>query len=131
MDIKNKSENTSVEEFVSEKTELLEKIKKYEEEEKKYLEEKNRLNNLLQKLEEELKLSQKKDEEDYLISSGKENSENKNEPLINTAEKIIIETKEVPLKREEITTKNKENPEKEILPEVDKTIEERISWISE
>jgi 5'-deoxynucleotidase YfbR-like HD superfamily hydrolase len=88
MDIKNKSENTSVEEFVSEKTELLEKIKKYEEEEKKYLEEKNRLNNLLQKLEEELKLSQKKDEEDYLISSGKE------------------------------------NPEKEILPEVDKTIEE-------
>ena len=91
--------------------ELFERISKYREKEKFYNEEKIRLNNLSQTLNKELKLSQKKDEEDYLASLEKEKTSPEN-----TAEVEI--TKEEAVNVEKIPKKN------EALSDVDKVIEE-------
>lgn len=80
----------------NEKQEFLKRISNYREKEKSYIEEKIKLENLLQKLNEELKLSQQKDEEDYLASLEKihktTETEDKQEILVlNEPKQITIE----------------------------------------
>lgn len=80
----------------SERQEFLKKILEYREKERFYNEEKIRLNNLLQTLNAELKLSQEKDEQDYLESikkkrEAKKAKDKKVEPIIKNAEKEEME----------------------------------------
>jgi hypothetical protein len=80
----------------NEKQEFLKRISNYREKEKSHIEEKIKLENLLQKLNEGLKLSQQKDEEDYLALLEKihktTETEDKQEILVlNGPKQITIE----------------------------------------
>jgi len=105
----------------SERQEFLKKILEYREKEKLYNEEKIRLNNLLQTLNAELKLSQEKDEEDYLASLKKGEIPPTPENL-SDVDKIIEETPTAEKKEIEEEAEIPSNPE--ILSNVDKIIEE-------
>jgi 5'-deoxynucleotidase YfbR-like HD superfamily hydrolase len=102
--------------------ELFERISKYREKEKFYNEEKTRLNNLSQTLNEELKLSQKKDEEDYLASLEKEKiSEEKITEVETEKEERVVNVEKIPEKDRPLSDTN------EIIEKTEETPKEKIS----
>ena len=126
---------------MAQQKELFERISKYREKERAYNEEKIRLDNLLQTLNEELKLSQKKDEDNYSASleelKSKKQKKGNNEEVLEILKEIkgnekIVENNlksaaetEITKEPNEETINAEKKPEKnEVLPDAKKIIEE-------
>lgn len=98
------------------KKEFFERVKNFNEKEKLYQEERIRLENLLQKLEGELKLSKEKDKEEYLASLEKKKTSLENTAEVEIKKEEVVNTEKIP--------ENNETSNKPASIDINKTIEE-------